>query len=44
MEVDTARVYFDHPYYSRLDHVVGIDLTCEASGSDERVALELSAE
>jgi hypothetical protein len=44
MEVDTARVYYDHPYYSRLDHVVGVDITCEAKGGNERIALELSAE
>ena len=26
MKIDTANVYFDHPYYSTLDHVLAIDL------------------
>jgi hypothetical protein len=41
--VDTANVYFDHPYHSPLDHVLGIDFINAADGSGERVAVELSA-
>ncbi len=44
MRVDTAHVYYDHPFHAPLDHALGIDLTCEADGARERVALELSAE
>jgi hypothetical protein len=44
MRVDTARVYYDHPFHAPLDHAVGIDLTSEADGGKERVALELSAD
>ena len=43
MRVDTANVYFDHPYFSPLDHVLGIDFINAADGAGERVALELSA-
>jgi hypothetical protein len=44
MRIDTANVYYDHPFHSPLDHVLGIDFTNEAEGGRERVALELSAE
>ena len=44
MRVDTANVYFDHPYHAPLDHALGIDFTCEADGGRERVAVELSRE
>jgi len=44
MKVDTANVYFDHPYHAQLDHALGIDFVNEAAGSPERVAVELSAE
>jgi hypothetical protein len=44
MRIDTANVYYDHPFHSPLDHVLGIDFTNEAQGGRERVALELSAE
>jgi hypothetical protein len=44
MHIDTANVYFDHPYHAPLDHVLGIDFICEAEGGRERVAVELSAE
>jgi hypothetical protein len=44
MRVDTAHVYYDHPFHAPLDHAVGIDLTSQADGAKERVALELSAE
>src|SRR5947199_5629494 len=44
MRVDTANVYFDHPYHAPLDHALGIDFINEAEGARERVAVELSAE
>ena len=44
MSVDTANVYFDHPYHAPLDHALGIDFVNEANGARERVAVELSAE
>ena len=44
MKVDTANVYFDHPYHAQLDHALGIDFVNEADGGLERVAIEISAE
>lgn len=44
MRVDTANVYFDHPFHSTLDHTLNIDFISEADGTRERVAVELSAE
>jgi hypothetical protein len=44
MKVDTATVYFDHPFFSPLDHSLNIDFVNEAAGSPVRVAVELSAE
>jgi uncharacterized protein DUF6295 len=44
MRVDTANVYFDHPFHAPLDHALGIDFINEAEGGRERVAVELSAE
>jgi Family of unknown function (DUF6295) len=44
MRIDTAHVYFDHPYHAPLDHALGIDFINEAEGGRERVAVELSAE
>lgn len=44
MSVDTANVYFDHPYHAQLDHALGIDFVDEAAGSPKRVAVELSAD
>ena len=44
MRVDTANVYFDHPYHAPLDHVLAIDFVCHGDGAKERVAVELSAE
>ena len=44
MRIDTANVYFDHPYHAPLDHALGIDFVCEADGARERVAVELSAQ
>ncbi len=44
MRVDTATVYYDHPYHAPLDHSLNIDFVNEAEGAQTRVALELSAE
>jgi hypothetical protein len=44
MRVDTANVYYDHPYHAPLDHALGIDFICEADGGRERVAIEISRE
>ena len=43
MRIDTANVYFDHPYHAPFDHALAIDFVCEADGAPERVAVELSA-
>jgi Family of unknown function (DUF6295) len=43
-KVDTANVYFDHPYHAPLDHSLNIDFVNEAAGSPTRVAVEISAE
>jgi hypothetical protein len=43
MRVDTANVYFDHPYHAPLDHALGIDFVNSADGAQTRVAIELSA-
>jgi len=44
MRIDTANVYYDHPYQTPLDHALMIDFVNEAEGGLERVAVELSAE
>ncbi len=44
MRVDTANVYFDHPFHAPFDHALAIDLVCHADGAKERVAIELSAD
>lgn len=44
LSVDTARVFFDHPYHAPLDHALGIDFVNEREGAMERIAVELSAE
>src|SRR6266446_8140602 len=44
MRIDTANVYYDHPFHAPLDHALGIDFINEAVGGRERVAVELSAE
>jgi Family of unknown function (DUF6295) len=44
MHIDTANVYYDHPFHAQLDHALGIDFICEADGGRERVAVELSAD
>ncbi len=43
MRIDTANIYFDHPYHAPLDHALSIDFVSEADGAGERVAVELSA-
>lgn len=43
MKIDTANVYYDHPYHAPFDHALGIDFVNEAEGGRERVAVELSA-
>jgi hypothetical protein len=42
--VDTATIYYDHPYHAPLDHSLNIDFVNEQNGSPTRVAVELSAE
>lgn len=44
MRIDTANVYFDHPFHTPLDHALNIDFVNEAEGGTQRVAVELSAE
>jgi hypothetical protein len=44
MKIDTANIFFDHPFHAPLDHALGIDFICDADGGRERVAVELSAE
>ncbi|MBM3607191.1 MAG: hypothetical protein FJX29_01870 [Alphaproteobacteria bacterium] len=44
LNVDTANVYFDHPYHAPLEHALGIDFVNERDGAPERIAVELSAE
>ena len=44
MKIDTAHVYYDHPYHVPLDHALGIDFVNVRNGARERVAVELSAE
>ena len=39
MRVDTANVYYDHPYEAQLDHALCVDFVCEADGGRERVAI-----
>ena len=44
MKIDTANVYYDHPWHAPLDHALSMDFICEADGGRERVAVELSRE
>ena len=44
MRIDTANVYYDHPFHAPLDHALGIDFINEAEGGRESVAVELSAQ
>ena len=41
--VDTANVYYDHPFHAPFDHTLNIDFLNEADGRGERLAVELSA-
>ena len=45
MKIDTANIYYDHPFHAPLEHALGIDFVNEAEGGRgrERVAVELSA-
>ena len=43
MKVDTAHVYYDHPFHAPLDHALAIDFVNAAEGGRERVAVEISA-
>lgn len=43
MKIDTANIYYDHPFHAPLDHALAIDFTNEAEGGRDRVAVELSA-
>ncbi|HXF55587.1 MAG TPA: DUF6295 family protein [Hyphomicrobiaceae bacterium] len=42
--IDTAHVYYDHPFHAPLEHALGIDFIGERDGAQERIAVELSAE
>jgi hypothetical protein len=42
--VDTAVVYFDHPFTAKLDHSLNIDFVNESEGRPTRVAIEISAD
>lgn len=42
VNIDTARVYFDHPYHAQIDNALAIDFVCEENGGVDRVAVELS--
>jgi hypothetical protein len=33
MKVDTANVYYDHPYEAQLDHALCVDFVCEATAA-----------
>jgi hypothetical protein len=43
-DVDTAQVYFDHPYHAQLEHSLNIDFINQAGGAPTRMAVEMSAE
>src|SRR5262245_52725874 len=43
MTIDTANIYYDHPYHAPFDHTLNIDFVNAANGGRERVAVELSA-
>lgn len=44
MKVDTANVYYDHPYHAPLDHALNIDFVAASGALGDRVAVELSAD
>ena len=39
-----ACIYFDHPYFTPLEHTLNIDFLAPGQGPSARVAVELSAE
>ncbi|MGH7760728.1 MAG: DUF6295 family protein [Candidatus Dormibacteraceae bacterium] len=41
-QLSHACVYFDHPYFTPLEHTVNIDFISEGAGPEARVAVELS--
>ena len=44
LRVDTANVYYDHPYHAPYDHTLNIDFVASAGAPGDRVAVELTAE
>lgn len=40
--IDTANVYYDHPFHLAREHSLNIDLTRSGGGPQERIGLELS--
>ena len=44
MTIDSANIFYDHPFHAPLDHSLNIDFVNRASGGSERVAVELSAD
>ncbi len=42
--VTEARVYFDHPFYTRAEHTLNIDFVNTGLGVDARIAVELTEE
>jgi len=43
MRIDSANIYYDHPFHAPFDHALNIDFVNESDGGRERVAVELSA-
>lgn len=43
-KLDSATVYFDHPYHAPYEHTLNIDFASQTLGPGSRVAVELSAE
>jgi hypothetical protein len=43
MKIDTANIYYDHPFHAPFEHALAIDFVNQAAGGRERVAVELSA-
>src|SRR3954447_13170486 len=37
MRIDSANIYFDHPFHAPLDHALNIDFMGEADGTAQRV-------
>jgi hypothetical protein len=44
VKIDTAHVYYDHPFHAQLDHALAIDFVNATEGGRERIAVEISAE